>query len=109
MRQVQKPMPFQRTRNTSVQRPPSTPGTFDKEMVPRMTEEGMTMMGVKVMRMSRVEMAKQEAPHNKGITWEKFAEHRGYACPGFEPKHPKEGEAVPGEPRPLPHCPPQRA
>lgn len=71
------------------------PGTFDKEMVPRMTEEGMTMMGVKVMRMSRVEMAKQEAPHNKGITWEKFAEHRGYACPGFEPKHPKEGEAVP--------------
>ena len=58
------------------------PGTFDKGMSPRTSEVGMPMMGMKVMRMTRTEMLKQPAPHNKGITWEKFAEHRGYALPG---------------------------
>jgi len=71
------------------------PGTFDMNMEPRTTETAMGMMGMKVMKMSRVEMLKQEAPHCKGITWEKFAEHRGYALPGYEPKHPKAGEIAP--------------
>jgi hypothetical protein len=47
-----------------------------------MTETAMTVMGMKTMKMSRVVMAKSGAPHNKGITFEKFAEHRGYAMPG---------------------------
>jgi hypothetical protein len=59
------------------------PGTFDKDMEPRMTETAMTVMGMKTMKMSRVVMAKSGAPHNKGITFEKFAEHRGYAMPGY--------------------------
>ena len=71
------------------------PGTFDKDMEPRMTETAMGMMGMKTMRMSRVEMKKQGAPHNKGITFEKFAEHRGYAMPGYVPKHPKAGDVAP--------------
>jgi len=71
------------------------PGTFDKAMEPRMGENAMAMMGVKVMHMHRVEMAKAGDPHNKGISWEKFAEHRGYACPGYVPKHPNEGDIVP--------------
>ncbi len=33
--------------------------------------------------------------HARGITWEKFVEHRGYAAPGYKPKHPKEGEMLP--------------
>ena len=44
------------------------------------------------MSQSRVMMAKSGEPHNKGITFEKFAEHRGYAMPGYEPKHPKPGD-----------------
>ena len=71
------------------------PGTFDKKMTPRISETGMAMLGMKVMRMTRTDMVKAPAPHNKGITWEKFAEHRGYATPGYQPKHPKEGEKVP--------------
>lgn len=74
------------------------PGTFDETMTPRITEIGMPMMGIKCMRMSRPEMVKQPDPHNKGITFEKFAEHRGYAMPNYEPKHPKDGEdAVDGK------------
>jgi len=52
----------------------------------------MGIMGMKVMKMSRVEMIKQPDPHNKGITFEKFSEHRGYALPGYVPKHPKVGD-----------------
>jgi len=71
------------------------PGTFEEGMVGRTTETAMGMMGMKVMKMSRVEMIKGVAPHNKGITFEKFAEHRGYAMPGYQPKHPKDGELAP--------------
>eukprot|EP00940_MAST-03C_sp_MAST-3C-sp2_P002085 g2085.t1 len=71
------------------------PGTFSKTMTPRISECGMGMMGMRPMRMSRVEMVKAGSPHNKGITWDKFAEHRGYACPGYVPKHPKPGEVAP--------------
>ena len=74
------------------------PGTFDKDMEPRMTETAMTICGLKTMKMSRVMMAKAGPPHNKGISFEKFAEHRGYAMPGYEPKHPKEGEVAPDGP-----------
>lgn len=68
------------------------PGTFDKNMEGRTTEVAMGMMGMKVMKMSRVQMLKQPAPHNLGITFDKFAEHRGYAMPGYQPKHPKVGD-----------------
>ena len=71
------------------------PGTFDKSMEPRMTETAFTICGVKTMKMSRVKMAVAGAPHDKGITWDKFAEHRGYALPGYEPKHPKPGDLAP--------------
>eukprot|EP00966_Prymnesium_polylepis_P223427 5169689-Prymnesium_polylepis.1 len=47
------------------------PGTFKEGMKPRVTDIGMGMMGVRVMKMSRTEMVKQPAPHNLGITWEK--------------------------------------
>lgn len=70
------------------------PGTFDEKMEPRTTEIAMGMMGVRVMKMARTQMVASAAPHNKGITWEKFCEHRGYACPGYVPKHPKTGEAA---------------
>lgn len=71
------------------------PGTFKEGMEARMTETGFPMMGMKMMKMSRIMMAKAGEPHDKGITWEKFAEHRGYALPGYVPKHPKEGDTVP--------------
>jgi len=71
------------------------PGTFIEGMEGRTTEVGMGMMGIKVMKMSRIEMIKGPAPHNKGITWEKFSEHRGYALPGYVPKHPKVGDIAP--------------
>jgi len=74
------------------------PGTFDKNMEPRMTEVAMTMMGMKTMKMSRIMMAEAGAPHNVGITWDKFAEHRGYAIPGYVPKHPNVGEIAPDGP-----------
>jgi len=71
------------------------PGTFDASMPSRTSETGMAMMGMKIMRMTRVEMLKGNPPNNLGITFEKFKEHRGYAMPGYIPKHPKEGEVVP--------------
>jgi hypothetical protein len=55
----------------------------------------MTVMGMKTMKMSRIKMKDAGDPHNKGITWEKFAEHRGYAVPGYVPKHPKPGDVAP--------------
>jgi len=71
------------------------PGTFKEGMKPRVTDIGMGMMGVRVMKMSRTEMVKQPAPHNLGITWEKYCEHRGYTTVGYEPKYPKDGETAP--------------
>lgn len=70
------------------------PGTFKEGMEPRMTEVAMGMMGMKTMRMSRPIMAKT-AGSEQGITWEKFAEHRGRCCPGYVPKHPKAGDIAP--------------
>ena len=81
------------------------PGTFIEGMEGRTTEIGMGMMGLKVMKMSRTQMIKGSAPHNKGITWEKFAEHRGYALPGYVPKHPKVSRIEEGR-RPVPSLPP---
>ena len=72
------------------------PGTFDEKMEPRIADLGFSVCCVNVMRMKRTEMIKQGAPHNKGITFDKFKEHRGYAMPGYEPKHPKPGDAAPG-------------
>jgi len=73
----------------------NAPGTFKEGMTPRITDIDFKMMGMKTMKMDRTEMVKQGAPHNKGITWEKFCEHRGYAVPGYTPKHPTEGSIVP--------------
>ena len=53
------------------------PGTFKEGMEGRVTETGFTMCGVSIMKMSRVGMIKEGDPHSKGITWEKFSEHRG--------------------------------
>ena len=71
------------------------PGTFKPGMKPRYSEVGMGMFGVKTMKMTRYGMKKAGPPHDQGITFEKFAEHRGYATPGYEPKHPKDGETAP--------------
>ena len=71
------------------------PGTFSKTMEPRLQETGMAMCGVRIMLMDRTGMKAAGPPHNKGITWEKFAEHRGYAVPPYMPKHPKNGEIAP--------------
>ena len=71
------------------------PGTFMPGMHPRMKEVAFGMGGVKLMKMERTGMKKAGPPHDKGITWEKFCEHRGYAAPGYEPKHPKDGETAP--------------
>lgn len=65
------------------------PGTFDKGMEPRLVDKNFPLV------MDRKGMKEAGAPHNRGITWEKFVEHRGYAAPGHVPKHPKEGEALP--------------
>jgi len=71
------------------------PGTFDAHMEARIADLGFSMCCVNVMMMKRYEMIKQPAPHNKGITFDKFKEHRGYAMPGYQPKHPKPGEDAP--------------
>jgi len=78
---------------TSVGKPfVDAPGTFTPGMEPRYKETGFGMFGVRLMTMERVGMKAAGSPHDKGITWEKFCEHRGYAAPGYEPKHPKDGE-----------------
>jgi len=74
------------------------PGTFDESMEPRMTEVAMPVMGLKTMKMSRIKMAEAGPPHDKGITWDKFKEHRGYAMPGYTPKHPCPGDIAPDGP-----------
>jgi len=71
------------------------PGTFDANMEARIADLGFSMCCVNVMMMKRYEMIKQPAPHNKGITFDKFKEHRGYAMPGYQPKYPKPGEDAP--------------
>ena len=53
------------------------------------------MCGVRLMTMERIGMKAAGPPHDKGISWEKFCEHRGYAAPGYDPKHPKDGEDAP--------------
>ena len=67
------------------------PGTFVEGMKPRLRD---TMMGG-MMVMDRKEMKKAGPPHNKGITWEKFVEHRTRCVPGYMPKHPVPGDIVP--------------
>jgi len=71
------------------------PGTFTPGMEGRYKEYGFGMFGVKLMRMERHGMKAAGPPHDKGITWEKFQEHRGYAAPGYVPKHPKDGDIAP--------------
>ena len=48
-----------------------------------------------MMQMYRQVMERSGPPHNEGISWAKFQEHRGYACPGYAPKHPTVGKVVP--------------
>jgi len=67
------------------------PGTFDPKMEGRVKE---SMMGG-MMVMHRKKMVEAGPPHNKGITWEKFCEHRGYAAPGYKSKAPQVGEIAP--------------
>jgi len=67
------------------------PGTFDESMRPRMKDIGFFGM----MQMYRQVMERSGPPHNEGISWAKFQEHRGYACPGYAPKHPTVGKVVP--------------
>lgn len=67
------------------------PGTFDPKMHGRIKD---VMMGG-MMVMWRKKMVEAGPPHNKGITFEKFCEHRGYAVPGYVSKAPKPGEVVP--------------
>lgn len=64
------------------------PGTFDPKMEGRIKEK---MMGG-MMVMDRIEMVKAGPPHNKGITWEKYNEHRGYTTPGYVEKSPMVGD-----------------
>merc|ERR1712070_236326 len=44
--------------------------------------------------MHRKVMETAEAPHNKGITWEKYNEHRGYTTPGHVETSPMVGDAA---------------
>ncbi len=67
------------------------PGTFKEGMHPRIKDIGFFGM----MQMNRSVMVKSGAPHNVGITYEKFAEHRTRCTPGFAPSHPTVGEVVP--------------
>lgn len=70
------------------------PGTFDPKMEPRIRDTascGAVVMHRKVMESG-------SAPHNKGITWEKYNEHRGYTTPGYVEKSPKKGDICPDGP-----------
>jgi len=70
------------------------PGTFDPNMEGRIRDS--MMCGAMIMH--RKVMEAGEPPHNKGITWEKYNEHRGYTTPGYEEKSPKVGDIVPDGP-----------
>jgi len=63
------------------------PGTFDPSMAPRKTDKNAPLV------MDRLGMT--EGVNAKGITWEKFNEHRGYAVPGYVTKAPQPGDVVP--------------
>jgi hypothetical protein len=71
------------------------PGTFDAKMKPRMKETPLAFPMCGMMRMHRREMAKMSAPHNSGITWEKYNEHRGYTTPGYKEHSPNAGDLAP--------------
>jgi len=74
------------------------PGTFDPNMngrikdVMNMATMTKIMMGcpmmppIDMMVMHRQVMEAGPAPHNKGITWEKYNEHRGYTTPSYTGK-----------------------
>ena len=64
----------------------NAPGTFDPGMTPRKIDKNFPLV------MNRKMMTGQ---NEKGITWEKFLEHRGYASPGYETKAPQPGDVVP--------------
>ena len=70
------------------------PGTFDPNMNGRIRD--VMMCGMMVMH--RKVMEKGEAPHNKGITWQKYNEHRGYTTPGYVEKSPNVGDVAPDGP-----------
>ena len=65
------------------------PGTFDPTMAPRKVDKNFPLV------MDRKVMKESGAPHDSGITWEKFCEHRGYAAPGYVPKFPRAGTQLP--------------
>jgi len=67
------------------------PGTFDPGMTGRIRDSLMCGM----MIMHRKVMEAGPAPHNLGITWEKYNEHRGYTTPGYVEKSPVVGDIVP--------------
>lgn len=50
---------------------------------------------IPMMVMERQVMKAGPAPHNKGITWEKYNEHRGYTAPGHKEISPNVGELAP--------------
>lgn len=70
------------------------PGTFKEGMKGRVRDTMMCGMMV----MDRRVMKKQPAPNNKGITYEKYAEHRGYTTPGYVEKSPNVGDVAPDGP-----------
>ena len=63
------------------------PGTFDPTMAPRKVDKNFPLV------MDRLMMT--EGVNAKGITFEKFQEHRGYANPGYVSKAPQPGQKVP--------------
>jgi len=65
------------------------PGTFDPNMKGRILDKDG------LISMHRIEMEKGPAPHNLGITFAKFQEHRGYANPGYVSKAPQLGDVAP--------------
>ena len=67
------------------------PGTFDQNMKGRIKD---TMMGG-MMVMHRKMMVAEGGVHAKGITWEKYVEHRGYTNPGYVEKSPNVGDIAP--------------
>jgi len=69
-------------------------GTFDPSMEGRIRD---TMMGG-MMVMHRKVMENGPAPESKGITWEKYNEHRGYTTPGYQEVSPNVGDVAPDGP-----------
>lgn len=71
------------------------PGTFDEDMKPRIKDMPFSFPMLGMMLMHREVMEKSEAPHNKGITWEKYKEFRTYTTPGYVEKSPNVGDKAP--------------